>query len=63
MVGLRKNSESSSSIGYFRNEFRKNTFNNKTNAPPDVAVNEEVFNIICTVFSVLESYLNQEVVD
>ena len=63
MVGLRKNLKASSSRGYFRNQFRKITVNNKTNPPPDVAVNEEIFNTINAVLSMLESSSNQEVVD
>ena len=48
VVGLKKtNSEASPSRGYFRNQFRQNpNTNNKTNTPPDVAVNEEIFNTI-----------------
>ena len=37
--------------------------NNKLNTPPDVAVNEEIFNTIKAVLSMPESSLNQEVVD
>ena len=65
IVGLKKtNSEASSSRGYFRNQFRQNpNTNNKTSTPPDIAVNEEIFNTIRAVLSLSETPSNQETVD
>ena len=65
VVGLKKtNSENSSSRGYFRNQFRQNpNTNNKTSSPPDIAVNEEIFNTIRVVLYLSETPSNQETVD
>ena len=48
VVGLKQTySQASSSRGYFRNQFRKNpNTNNKMITPPDIVVNEEIFNTI-----------------
>ena len=63
VVGLKKtNSESSSSRGYFINQFRQNpNTNNKTSTLPDIAVNEEIFNTIRVVLSLSETPSNQEI--
>ena len=65
MEGLKKtNSEASSCRGYFRNQFRQNlTTNNKPSSPPDIVVNEEIFNTIRAVLSLSETSSNQEIVD
>ena len=62
VIGLKKTSfETSSSRGYFRNKFRQNpNTNNKTSSPPDIAVNEEIFNTIRAVLSLSETPSNQE---
>ena len=55
------NTKGSSSGGYFRNQFRQNLItSNKENHPPDVEVNEKIFNTIREVFSMPESSSNQE---
>ena len=59
VVGLKKNSKASSSRGFFRNQFRKNTASNKTNSPPDVAINEEIFDTIRAVLSMPKTSSNQ----
>ena len=63
VVGLKKtNSEASSSRGYFRNQFRQNpNTTNKTNTPPDIATNEEIFNTIRAVLSLYETPSDQEI--
>ena len=65
VIGLKKtNSETSSSRGYFRNQFRhKFNTNNKTSSPPNIAVNEEIFNTIQAVLSLSEIPSNQETID
>ena len=62
VIGLKKtNLEGSYFKGYFRNQCRQNsTASNKTNPPPDVAVNEEICNTIRAVISIPESFFNQE---
>ena len=65
VVGLKKtNSEASSSRGYFRNQFRQNlNTTNKTNTPPDIATNEEIFNTIRVVLSLSDIPSNQEITE
>ena len=59
VVGLEKNSNASTSRGFFRNQFMKNSTSIKTNSPLDVAVNEEIFNTIHVVLSIPEYSSNQ----
>ena len=60
----RTNLETSSSRGYFRNQFRQNMIvNNKPSSLLDIVVNEEIFNTIWAVLSLSETSSNQEIVD
>ena len=61
VVGLKNNSESSSSRGYFRNQFRQNTNSNSSNPFAGAVVNEDKFNTIHVVLSIPKSSSNQAV--